>query len=182
MSLVFLIVASLTLPVWLEYEAVENLQTKIAKIDKEVKAVKTLQAEMDVIREENQVLINDKTATPNVVAILNEISMLMKDDSWLSYLQYSEGQVQLQGESPKASNLLTDLEASDYFAKVNFASPVTQDKASGMERFQISAEITKPENIGSTDITTETIAEPISAIPADEMTEEAVIQNDTPEE
>ena len=182
MSLVFLIVASLTLPVWLEYEAVENLQTKIAKIDKEVKAVKTLQAEIDVIREENQVLINDKTATPNVVAILNEISMLMKDDSWLSYLQYSEGQVQLQGESPKASNLLTDLEASDYFAKVNFASPVTQDKASGMERFQISAEITKPENIGSTDITTETIAEPISAIPADEMTEEAVIQNDTPEE
>ena len=182
MSLVFLIVASLTLPVWLEYEAVENLQTKIAKIDKEVKAVKTLQAEMDVIREENQVLINDKTATPNVVAILNEISMLMKDDSWLSYLQYSEGQVQLQGESPKASNLLTDLEASDYFAKVNFASPVTQDKASGMERFQISAEITKPENIGSIDITTETIAEPISAIPADEMTEEAVIQNDTPEE
>lgn len=182
MSLVFLIVASLTLPVWLEYEAVENLQTKIAKIDKEVKAVKTLQAEIDVIREENQVLINDKTATPNVVAILNEISMLMKDDSWLSYLQYSEGQVQLQGESPKASNLLTDLEASDYFAKVNFASPVTQDKASGMERFQISAEITKPENIGSTDITTETIAEPISAIPADKMTEEAVIQNDTPEE
>ena len=182
MSLVFLIVASLTLPVWLEYEAVENLQTKIAKIDKEVKVVKTLQAEMDVIREENQVLINDKTATPNVVAILNEISMLMKDDSWLSYLQYSEGQVQLQGESPKASNLLTDLEASDYFAKVNFASPVTQDKASGMERFQISAEITKPENIGSIDITTETIAEPISAIPADEMTEEAVIQNDTPEE
>ncbi|GDX84084.1 hypothetical protein LBMAG43_01260 [Methylococcaceae bacterium] len=182
MSLVFLIVASLTLPVWLEYEAVENLQTKIAKIDKEVKAVKTLQAEMDVIREENQVLINDKTATPNVVAILNEISILMKDDSWLSYLQYSEGQVQLQGESPKASNLLTDLEASDYFAKVNFASPVTQDKASGMERFQISAEITKPENIGSTDITTETIAEPISAIPADKMTEEAVIQNDTPEE
>ena len=182
MSLVFLIVASLTLPVWLEYEAVENLQTKIAKIDKEVKVVKTLQAEIDVIREENQVLINDKTATPNVVAILNEISMLMKDDSWLSYLQYSEGQVQLQGESPKASNLLTDLEASDYFAKVNFASPVTQDKASGMERFQISAEITKPENIGSIDITTETIAEPISAIPADEMTEEAVIQNDTPEE
>jgi general secretion pathway protein L len=181
-SLVFLIVASLTLPVWLEYEAVENLQTKIAKIDKEVKVVKTLQAEMDVIREENQVLINDKTATPNVVAILNEISVLMKDDSWLSYLQYSEGQVQLQGESPKASNLLTDLEASDYFAKVNFASPVTQDKASGMERFQISAEITKPENIGSTDITTETIVEPISAIPADKMTEEAVIQNDTPEE
>lgn len=182
MSLVFLIVASLTLPVWLEYQAVENLQTKIAKIDKEVKAVKTLQAEMDVMREENQVLINDKTATPNVVAILNEISVLMKDDSWLSYLQYSEGQVQLQGESPKASNLLTDLEASDYFAKVNFASPVTQDKASGMERFQISAEITKPENVGSTDITTETIAEPISATPADEMTEEAVIQNDTPEE
>ncbi len=192
--LVVLSVASLALPVWLEYQAVENLQIKIAKIDKEVKAVKTVQAEMDAMREENQALINEKIATPQVVAVLNEISRLMKDDSWLSYLQYSDGQLQLQGESPTASNLLTDLEASDYFAKANFASPVTQDKASGMERFQISAEITKPENtehVEKDSATTETTAEPISestnktpieTTVEDVTTEEAVIENGTPEE
>ncbi len=181
--LAVLIVSSLALPVWLEYQAVEVLQTKIAKIDKEVKAVKTLQAEMDTLREENQLLINEKTATPNVVAILNEISRLMKDDSWLAYLQYSEGQLQLQGESPTASILLTDLEASEYFAKANFASPVTQDKASGMERFQISAEITKPANVATENsdaATTETTAEPISESNNDTPTE-TTVENVNPE-
>ena len=135
---------SLILPVWLEYQAVNELQLKIAKIEKEAKAVKTLQADIETLNEENQSLIALKTAMPTVVSVLNELSALMHDDSWLAYLQYGDGQLQLQGESPAASNLLADLEASDYFAKVNFASPVTQDKASGVERFQISAEITKP--------------------------------------
>ncbi len=184
-------VASLVFPLWLEYQAVENLQIKIAKIDKEVKAVKTLQSDMDVMREENQALINEKITVPSVVAILNEISALMEDDSWLSYLQYSEGQLQLQGESKAASNLLTDLEASDYFANANFASPVTQDKASGMERFQISAQITKPENVENSDATTETAVEepneltdetPTEPTVQDVTTEEANTENGTPEE
>lgn len=144
MLLGVLSLTSLILPVWLEYQAVNELQLKIAKIEKEAKAVKTLQADIETLNEENQSLIALKTAMPTMVSVLNELSALMHDDSWLAYLQYGDGQLQLQGESPAASNLLADLEASDYFAKVNFASPVTQDKASGVERFQISAEITKP--------------------------------------
>ena len=107
---------------------------------------------------------------PTVVSVLNELSALMHDDSWLAYLQYGDGQLQLQGESPAASNLLADLEASDYFAKVNFASPVTQDKASGVERFQISAEITKPAATSKTDAT-----------PSDDSTQET-LSNSEPEE
>ncbi len=198
-SLTILSLSSLVLPVWLEYQAINDLQTKISKIEKEVKAVKTLQADMDALREENQLLINEKTASPPVVAILNELSKLMRDDSWLSYLQYSDGQLQLQGESPTASNLLADLEAFgkissgegfDYFAKANFASPVTQDKASGMERFQISAEITKPANNENNDVTSQTTVESVSeSIPSQTdttlevpTTEEEVTENGTPEE
>ncbi len=136
--------ASLILPIWLEYQSINTLQQRIANIEKEAKAVKALQADIETLNEENQQLIAEKTAMPPLVAVLNELSALMHDDSWLAYLQYGDGQLQLQGESPAASNLLADLEASDYFAKVSFASPVTQDKASGVERFQIAAEVTKP--------------------------------------
>lgn len=194
-SLILLGFSSLILPVWLEYQAVEELENKISKIDKEVKAIKNLQAEMDSLREETQLLINEKTAAPPIIVILNEISALMQDDSWLSYLQYSDGQIQLQGESKAASNLLADLEASDYFAKVNFASPVTQDKASGLERFQITAEITKPDNPENSDVTTDTTVEPISesnqnvsddspveTTVEDVTTEEVVTEDGTPEE
>lgn len=188
---VILSITTLALPVWLEYQAVEELQTKISKIDKEVKAVKSLQAEMDTLREETQLLINEKTVMPPVVAILNEISALMKDDSWLSYLQYSDSHLQLQGESQAASNLLADLEASDYFANVSFASPVTQDKASGMERFQITAEITKPAHSENSDVTTDTTDQPPSESEnetsteetvEDVTTEDVVTENGTPKE
>lgn len=185
--------SSLILPVWLEYQGVQELEAKIAKIEKEVKAVKNLQAEMDTLREETQLLINEKTLTPPVVAILNEISALMKDDSWLAYLQYSDGQIQLQGESQAASNLLADLEASDYFANASFASPVTQDKASGLERFQITAKVTKldnPENSGATTDTTVDEASNSSEseeTPSEETTveeattQEGVTENGNPE-
>lgn len=186
-------VSSLIFPVWLEYQAVEELQNKISKIDKEVKAVKRLQSEMDSMREETQLLINEKISAPPIVAILNEISALMTDDTSLAYLQYSDGQIQLQGESKAASNLLAVLEASDYFAKVSFASPVTQDKASGFERFQITADITKPENPDATTDTTadsasESGAEVSVDLPVEETTvedvttEEVVTENGTPEE
>lgn len=186
-------ISGLIFPIWLEYQAIENLQNKISKIDKEVKAIKNVQSEMDLLREETQLLIDEKIAMPPVVTTLNEISVLMQDDSWLSYLQYSDGQIQLQGESKTASNLLADLEASDYFAKVSFASPVTQDKASGLERFQITADVTKPEN---TDATTQTTSESISKsteefsndLPIEEttvedvITEEVVSENGTSKE
>lgn len=196
LTLLFLLsFASLILPVWLEYQGVQELEEKLSKIEKEVKAVKNLQAEMDTLREETQLLIDEKTATPPVVAILNEISALMKDDSWLSYLQYSDGQIQLQGESQAASNLLADLEASDYFANVSFASPVTQDKASGLERFQITAQVTKPDNPENSDATTDTTVDESSedsseseATSAEETTvedattQEGVTENGNPEE
>jgi general secretion pathway protein L len=195
LTLLFLLsFASLILPVWLEYQGVQEFEAKIAKIEKEVKAVKNLQAEMDTLREETQLLINEKTATPPVVAILNEISALMKDDSWLAYLQYSDGQIQLQGESQAASNLLADLEASDYFANVSFASPVTQDKSSGLERFQITAQVTKPDNPENSDATTDATAEesstdsnenetpPDDATVDDATTQEVVTEDGNPEE
>lgn len=195
--LVTLSLSSLALPVWLEYQAVNQLQDKISKIEKEVKEIKVLQTNIEKFSEENQSLINEKTALPPVIAILNEISVLMKDDSWLSYLQYGDNQLQLQGESQTASNLLADLEASDYFAKASFASPVTQDKASGMERFQITVEITKPvniENIENSDVTTQTtidsVTSTVTAPPEntdielqttveDVTTQEVVIENGT---
>jgi len=195
LTLLFLLsLASLILPVCLEYQGVQEFEAKIAKIEKEVKAVKNLQAEIDTLREETQLLIDEKTATPPVVLILNEISALMKDDSWLAYLQYSDGQIQLQGESQAASNLLADLEASDYFANVSFASPVTQDKSSGLERFQITAQVTKPDNPENSDVTTDATAEesgtdsnenetpPDDATVDDATTREVVTEDGNPEE
>ena len=138
-----LFITALALPVWFQYRAVNELQAKIDGIEKEAKKIKALQSEVDALVNETQLLINKKTERPPVVEILDTLSKLIKDDTWLAYAQYANGQLQMQGESPAASTLISVLEASDIFANAKFVSPVTRDNVSKLERFQITVDITK---------------------------------------
>lgn len=142
-----LMVTALALPVWFEYRSVNALQEKIDAIEKEAKNTKALQAEVDVLVDETKQLIDKKTEKPPVVAVLDTLSKLIKDDTWLAYGQYANGQLQIQGESPAASTLISVLEASDIFANAKFVSPVTRDNVSKLERFQITVDITKAGDI-----------------------------------
>ena len=140
---VFLLLgAVLVLPVLFEYQTVNALQKKIDAIEKDAKGVKALQKEIDAMIDETRQLIAEKSAAPAVVDMLNTLSTLMKDDTWLTYAQYSDGHLQIQGESPAASALIGVLEDSELFANARFVSPVTQDKTSGQERFQITVDVT----------------------------------------
>ncbi|MDD5577916.1 MAG: PilN domain-containing protein [Methylobacter sp.] len=138
---VLLLCAAIVMPVWLEYQAVNELEEKISTVEKEARNVKTLQSNIDGMIDETRKLIDEKNASPPVVVMLNALSALIKDDTWLAYAQYSDGHMQIQGESPAASALIAVLEASELFANASFVSPVTQDKNTGLERFQITFDI-----------------------------------------
>jgi general secretion pathway protein L len=138
-----LFIAALALPVWFESRSVNALQEKIGAIEKEAKNIKALQAEVDSLVDETQQLIDKKAEKPSLVVVLDTLSKLIKDDTWLQYGQYASGQLQIQGESPAASSLISVLEDSEYFANAKFVSPVTRDNATKLERFQITVDITK---------------------------------------
>jgi general secretion pathway protein L len=145
-----LLVAAMVMPVWLQHREVQRLQARVDRIEKEAKKVNELQAEMDAMVEESQQLLNEKSNAPAMVVVLNALSALIRDNTWLAYVQFAESEVdgkkhmelQLQGESPNASTLISVLEASDIFANARFVSPVTQDSVSKLERFQISVDAT----------------------------------------
>jgi general secretion pathway protein L len=139
-AIILLFIGTLVMPVWFEYSAVQLLEESIKSIEKEAKGIKAQQQEIDDMMEETRQLIAEKTAAPPLIKILNELSVLIKDDTSLSYLQYSEGHLQIQGESPVASNLISVLEASDLFSNTRFVSPVTQDTVTKLERFQITVD------------------------------------------
>lgn len=140
---ILLILTVLALPVWFEYRTVNTLQEKIKGIEKEAKSIKALQVEVDALVDETQQLINKKTEKPPIVDVLNTLSKLITDDTWLGYSQYASGQLQMQGESPAASTLISVLEEADFFANAKFVSPVTRDNVTKLERFQITVDITK---------------------------------------
>ena len=143
-----LLAAVLVMPVLFEYQAVNLLNKRINGIEKDAHKIEAMQAEIDAMVEETRSLLDEKNKTPSVVVMLNALSALIKDDTWLTYAQYSDGHLQIQGQSPAASSLIAAIEASELFSNVGFVSPVTQDKRSGLERFQITADVTKAGAIG----------------------------------
>jgi len=148
-GVILLLAAVLFLPVLFEYQTVTLLQEKIDAIEKDAKKIKGMQAEIDAVIAETEDLIKAKNASPPVIEMLNTLSALIKDDTtWLTYLQFADGHLQIQGESPSASGLIAVLEDSETFANAKFVSPVTQDTTTGFERFQITADIVKAEQSG----------------------------------
>ncbi len=148
-ALLILLLTSLILPLWMESETIAQLQERVDSIEKEAKKIKKTQAEVSAFAEQTQKLIDHKTALPPMVEMLNELSTLIKDDTSLDYAQYADGHLQILGESPAASGLISVLESSELFANARFVSPVTQDNVSKLERFQITVDVTKRENHGN---------------------------------
>jgi general secretion pathway protein L len=72
---------------------------------------------------------------------MNILSQLLPNDTWLTHLKYINNKLNIQGQSPSASALIGVMEASSLFSNARFVSPLTQDKKTGFERFQISVEV-----------------------------------------
>ncbi|MBS3963127.1 MAG: PilN domain-containing protein [Methylomonas sp.] len=133
--------ANLLVPVWMDAQAVDRISAEIKALDKQAKAVETQQQEIDALVDETRKLIAIKQQSPSLLRVLDELSRLLNDDTWLTNFQYSDKHLQIQGQSPSASALIGILEASEFFTHVSFVSPLTQDKATGRERFQISMDV-----------------------------------------
>lgn len=143
-GLILLMLAVLVWPVWQEGQAVESLKSSVKQLEKHNRIVDARQSEIDALLAETQKLIDTKQQAPALLAVLNELSHLLNDETWLTHLHFSETQMQIQGQSPAASTLISTLEGSDYFSNVSFVSPLTQDKTTGRERFQISMTVSMP--------------------------------------
>ncbi len=141
-SLLFILFLGVfALPVWWQSQTVDSLQKTLKTLGKSARMVDETQSEIDRLIEASKALISEKRTAPSMLQVLDSLSELIKDDTWLTHLQFTGNKLQMRGQSLSASNLLTLLEASTLFANVRFVSPVTQDKKTGLERFQLSAEV-----------------------------------------
>jgi len=76
-----------------------------------------------------------------MVDVINALSKVLPNDTWVSYLRYNNKNLQLTGQSANASSLIALLEKLSYFQNVKFVSTVTKDRRTGLERFQISIDV-----------------------------------------
>ena len=129
------------LPAWSSYQQIDGLEQEVRRVSKIAGEVDQLRQEMDKLQQEARFLQHKKRTEPVVSDLLEELSLVIPENTWLNGLQYNEHKVVIQGQSPSASSLIELIEASPHFRNTSFVSPVTKDLGSGLERFQIASEV-----------------------------------------
>lgn len=136
-----LIAVLAVLPAFSSYRQIEGLEQEVRRVSKTAKEVEQLRQDAEKLQQEARFLQHKKRTEPVVSDLLEELSRVIPENTWLNGLQYNEHKLVMQGQSPSASSLIELIEASPYFRNTSFVSPVTKDLASGLERFQIASEV-----------------------------------------
>jgi general secretion pathway protein L len=81
----------------------------------------------------------EKARQPSMVLLLNELSVLLPDDTWLERMNFSRGEVSLAGQSGQAAKLVEILQGSTLLRNPALSGPIQPDARSGKDRFNITA-------------------------------------------
>jgi general secretion pathway protein L len=121
--------------------AVEAMRAEVDKAQAEAKQVAALKKTLaDSISGAN-FLTERKRKGPLMVALMDDLSRRLPDDTYLERLQIENKQVQLQGQAREAAKLIALLGASPCLGNPGFQGQVQPDPRTGKERFQINADL-----------------------------------------
>ena len=124
--------------------ALAAMLVRVATAKESAEAVLELRKRLEVISSEGRFLRDLKARTPVMTELIDELSRILLDNTWIYQLRIRRNEVQLWGYSEAASNTISLLEGSENFRDVAFRSPVTQDRRLGLERFNLAAKIAGP--------------------------------------
>jgi Tfp pilus assembly protein PilN len=122
-------------------EASKRLAKQNAQLETQWKPIEQLQTRIAKFQEDQKTLSEFNLEGYPLLEILTLLTQMTPDDTWLNYMSLKKGQLMLRGESKSAIKYLSDLAKVDGFGDVRFASPVTRNPASDLERFNVQLQL-----------------------------------------
>jgi len=126
-------------PLWQYRNLAIQLLPKVNAAQQEAEKVLALRKELENAIESSGFLLQKRQNTPFVIDLLDELTHLFPDGTWVEQLEIKSNEIRVRGQSGEASALIERLEASKWFHEVTFLSPVTNDKRTGKDRFYLVA-------------------------------------------
>lgn len=121
---------------------VAELEEAIAAVRDEAMQVDRIRNQIESASEAAGFLALRRAEAPLAVALLADITRILPDDTYLDRLVIGRGNVQLQGKSGNAQQLIELVNESPYLAAAAFRGSTRLDARTGLEIFEINAEIT----------------------------------------
>lgn len=137
---------ALILPAAMHYRDAAELDRQIAALQPTAREAADLRDEMLARRREQSFFADLRRRSPPVVALIDEVTRVVPDDTWVSRFEIRGSVLRIHGESESASSLIALLEGSDRLYDVAFASPVTKNPRTSNDRFSIEARIASGES------------------------------------
>jgi Tfp pilus assembly protein PilN len=130
-------VGALLAPGFREHRRLTALNTEIARIDPEVRAVERVLRDLEAKRQLLDTVAGLEAAAVRPLPVLRELTEILPNDAWLTMLAFDAKGVELTGQASQASLLIPLLENSPRLERAEFASPVTRGR--DKEQFRIRA-------------------------------------------
>lgn len=136
-----LLASAVVLPLEARRQTADALTERLNVARQRADKVTQLTQAVEALRQDDVFLAQQKTIKPTTVVILDELSGLLPDDTYLASFRVREREVRVNGFSNSASALIGLIESAEAFEQPRFRAPVTQDPRAGRERFSLSFEI-----------------------------------------
>lgn len=119
----------------------KRLQKQVLQLETQWKPIEELQNRIAKFEQDQKTLTQFNQQGYPILEVLSFLTQVTPEDTWLNYLSIKKGQLMLRGESKSAIKYLSELSKVDGLADVRFASPVTKNPSSDMERFNVQVQI-----------------------------------------
>ncbi len=139
--LVLLFVISVVFPIWNKMQFIKLLEPELSAYSQKSMETTKLREQVEIAKDEALFLGEKKKASILTLEILDELTQIVPDDTWINQLEIKDNELNIHGESISSAALLPLIEASKLFSNAQFRSPVTQNRQSNTERFHLSATI-----------------------------------------
>lgn len=136
-----LLVAAIAIPLVRKHQRVQELRGAVAEAQTQARAADGVREELNKWTAEADFFAQKKRQSSAVIHLLEDLSTILPDDTWLDRFELRGDSLRIQGESAAASALIPLIEQSPALRDTGFAAPVTRNTRSGLERFVITARI-----------------------------------------
>jgi general secretion pathway protein L len=118
-----------------------DLVRRVEAAKAEAEAVAALRDDVVATYQNASALVRAKRRLPAAVVVLDELSRVLPDGTWLARLEIKDATVEVQGLAGAAAELIALIDDSDLLTDVEFRSPVTRSEDGLSESFHIGARL-----------------------------------------
>ncbi len=138
-----LLVAAITIPIVQKNRAIAEVEAQVQAAAAEAREGAELRRDLEKMAAASQFLVEKKASDVMIVELIDEISRILPDHTWIARLDLSGAELQIQGQSSASSSLIRIIESSPWFENVRFASPVVQIAGTDNDRVHIVATVAR---------------------------------------